>query len=139
MFCLHLLVWMLQSISTEHPWTRVMFLVIQGLRENLGVIKSHEDIQGSYNFHFLSKIPKRNEMEKDGDAMSISFFLSRTSTIIVLTREVSSGRDSNVTRHIFLFCFTPQYLLSRSPLPIEENDCFNNLFVFKLWGNYKHV
>lgn len=25
-------------------------------------------IQDSYNFHFLSEIPKRNEIKKDGDA-----------------------------------------------------------------------
>lgn len=50
MFGLCFLAGMLQPISTEHPWTRVMFLVLQSLQENMGsqpptLVKT----PGSYN------------------------------------------------------------------------------------------
>lgn len=104
MFCLCFLVGMLQPISTEHPWTRVMFLVIRSSRES-----------GSQPSTLMKTIPEGWAWR--GPLQPIASFLLWKSTVTVLTRHAHSGRDSNDTRHVSLLCFYPQCLIFRSSSP----------------------
>lgn len=129
MFGLCFLVGMLHSVSTEHPRTRVIVLVIQSLQGNVGVSHqlSWKMIPGSYK-------PRRVSLERPTSANCLSSL--RDVTVTVLTRQLYSGRDSNDPRHVsLLFFFNPQWLIFRSPLPSGRMMAASIKSEFKLGGN----